>query len=110
MKRRHSESSSEQVLMDHIRELQKRLLVCVVVLAGAGFIGYLNYEHIFAILRTPLGTDLYYSSPSGSFGFVMKICAMVGIAAALPVIIYNLIMFLRPAFSKAIGLSQIIGL
>lgn len=111
MKRRHSGSSSEQqVLMDHIRELQMRLLVCVAVLAAAGFIGYLNYEYIFGVLRTPLGASLYYSSPSGSFGFVMKICAMVGIAAALPVIIYNLIMFLRPAFSKAIGLRQIISL
>lgn len=110
MKRRHAESSDQQVMMDHIRELQKRLLVCVVVLAAAGFAGYLYYEQIFAILRTPLGADLYYSSPSGSFSFVMKICAMVGITVALPVIIYNLIMFLRPAFTKTIGLRQIFGL
>lgn len=110
MKRRHSDSSREQVLLDHIRELQKRLLVCVAVLVVAGFVGYLYYEQIFNILRTPLGTNLYYSSPSGSFGFVMRVCAMVGITAALPVIIYNFIMFLRPAFTKAIGLRHIAGL
>lgn len=107
MKRRHQDSSHEQVLLDHVRELQKRLLVVVVVLAAAGSLGYVFYTQIFTILRSPLGADLYYNSPAGSFGFVMKICTMVGIAVALPVIIYNLIMFLRPAFEKVLTLKSV---
>jgi sec-independent protein translocase protein TatC len=90
--------------------LQKRLLVCAVALVLGGAVGYIFFEQIVAIMRSPLGTDLYYNSPAGSFGFVVKICTMVGVAMTLPVLIYNAMMFLRPAFSRGLSLKQIYGL
>jgi sec-independent protein translocase protein TatC len=94
-------------LYDHIRELQFRLLSSVVVLLIGGILGYLFYNPIFQLLRSPLHSPLYYSTPAGSFIFVMKICLLVAIAFALPVIIYNLIMFIRPAFTEQLSKKRV---
>lgn len=85
-------------LLTHVRELQFRLLITAVVLVGAGVVAYLYYEQILDILRAPLNAPLYYNSVSGSFAFIMKICMVAGIAVSVPLIVYNFIMFVRPAF------------
>jgi sec-independent protein translocase protein TatC len=92
---------------DHIRELQKRLVVSVIILAIAGVGIYLLYEPLLALLRSPLNAPLYYSNPAGSFAFVMKICLTGGLAVAIPVIVYNVIMFVRPAFETHISLKRV---
>jgi len=107
MKRRVRDSQTPATLLDHVHELRKRLLVSVILLVIAGFVAYFFYEEILNILRSPLGAPLYYSNPAGSFAFVMKICTMVGIAVAIPTIVYNLIMFVRPAFLEALPLRRV---
>jgi len=94
-------------LLDHIRELRRRLLISVVALIVAGVAVYAFYEPILNLLRSPLGAPLFYSSPAGSFSFVMKICFMGALAVAIPVIVFNLIMFIRPAFKEAIPLKRV---
>lgn len=94
--------------MDHIRELRMRIIVCAVVLIAGGVIGYLFYEPILEWLRSPLGRDLYYSTPAGSFNFIIKVASMVGILAAVPFIIFQLIMFVRPVFSEKLSTKRII--
>lgn len=102
MKTRQARTTSDQlVMLDHVKELRWRLLICVIVLVIGGVVGYFFYEQILWWLKSPLVGDLYYSSPAGSFSFVMKIAALVGIAVAIPVIIYQMIMFVRPAISRA---------
>jgi sec-independent protein translocase protein TatC len=100
-------SSYATTLYDHVRELQFRLLASVAVLIVGGVVGYFLYGPIFELLRAPLHTQLYYSSPAGSFLFVMKIALLVAVAVALPVIIYNLIMFIRPAFKEQLSRSRV---
>jgi len=87
--------------------LQKRVLVSVIALVGAGVLVYFFYEPFLNILRSPLGAPLYYTSPAGSFAFVMKICFMGGLAIAMPVLIYSLVMFIRPAFVEALTKKRI---
>jgi len=94
-------------LYDHIRELKMRLLVSFVALVVAGCIVYLFYEPILVLLRSPLGAPLYYNSPAGSFALIMKICFMGALIITIPVIIYNLIMFIRSAFEQALPLKRI---
>ena len=95
-------------LVDHIRELQRRLLISVGALVIAGMVVYAFYEPLLNFLRSPLGSPLFYSTPSGSFSFVMKICFMGALAIAIPVIMFNLIMFIRPAFDKTIPTRRVI--
>jgi len=94
-------------LNDHIRELAKRLLVSAITMVAAGVLVYVFYEPLLTLLRSPLGAPLYYSNPAGSFSFVMKICFMGALTIAIPIIIYNLIMFVQPAFEKAIPKKRV---
>jgi len=94
--------------MDHVRELRMRILVCAVVLVIGGVVGYIFYEPILEILRSPLGQDLYYSTPAGSFNFILKVCGMIGVLAAVPFLIHQLIMFVQPVFAQRLPASKIL--
>lgn len=90
-------------LIHHVREIQLRLLATVAVLLGGMVAGYFFYEPLFAFIKAPLDAPLHYMSPAGSFTFIIKICLVVGIVAALPVAVYNVIMFVQPALSKQLS-------
>jgi sec-independent protein translocase protein TatC len=98
-----------QVLIDHIRELRTRLFVCAAVLIVGGIIGYLFYTPILEWLRSPLGTNLYYSTPAGSFNFIVKVSSMIGILAAVPFIIFQLIRFVQPVFKEKLSMKRIVA-
>jgi len=94
--------------MDHVRELRTRIAVCAVILVIGGVVGYLFYEPILTWLRSPLGQDLYYSSPAGSFNFIIKVASMAGILAAVPFFVYQLIMFVQPAFKQRLSRGRVL--
>ena len=94
--------------MDHIRELRTRIIVCAVVLIIGGVVGYLFYEQILEWLRSPLGQSLYYSTPAGSFNFILKVSSMVGILAAVPFLIFQLIMFVQPVFKEKLSTARVV--
>lgn len=96
-------------MLDHVKELRLRLFICVAVLIIGGVVGYFFYEPLLQWLKSPLVADLYYTTPAGSFNFIMKVAAMVGIALAIPVIIYQLMMFIRPALKKGFSKLRISG-
>lgn len=102
---RHSHQPT--TLYDHIRELRTRFLVSAVVLLIAGIIVYLFYGPILTLLSAPLGTNLYYNNPAGGFAFIMKICLTGGLIIAIPVLVYNIIMFVRPAFEQVLPMKRV---
>ncbi len=93
---------------DHIRELLMRLLVSAVAMGIAGTVVFLLYAPILAFLGSPLGAPLYYNNPAGSFNFIMKICFTGALIVAIPVLVFNLIMFIRPAFEKELSMKRIL--
>jgi len=107
VKRTAKQSREATKLIDHVRELRMRLLVSIGVLVAVGAVIYNFYVPILNFLRSPLGIPLFYTTPAGSFAFVMKICFMGALAITIPVIVYNLIMFVRPAFEKALPKKRV---
>jgi sec-independent protein translocase protein TatC len=97
-----------QVLMDHIRELRTRVIVCALVFVVGGALGYMFYTPILEWLRSPLGGNLYYSTPAGSFNFILKVSSMIGILAAVPFIIFQLIMFVQPVFKEKLSIRRVV--
>jgi sec-independent protein translocase protein TatC len=91
---------TQATLMDHVVELRWRLLKVVGVFFVGGAIGYLIREPIIILLQRPLGEQLYFTSPTGSFEFIMRVCALVGVVIALPMLIYQLLRFIEPALTK----------
>jgi len=108
MKKRQSSRLHEQtVMMHHIKELQLRFLATGLIFVAGAVVGYIFYEPLFALLRTPLDTPLHYTSPAGSFNLIVKVCLMIGVFAMLPVAIYNLIMFVQPALREKLSQLRI---
>ncbi len=89
--------------MDHVRELRGRLLWCAAVFAVGAVAGYLLRGPIITFLQRPLHQTLYYTTPMGSFEFVMQVCAVVGLMAALPMVVFHLLRFLEPALPKRLS-------
>lgn len=106
-KRRNGRTHEPTVMMHHIKELQLRFLIVGLIFAAGAVLGYLFYEQLFAFLRIPLATPLHYTSPAGSFNLVIKICLMVGVFVMLPVVVYNLIMFIQPALREKLSRARV---
>ncbi len=86
----------------HIHELRRRLTwPALILIVGAG-LGYIFHGPIISFLQAPLNQTLYYNTPAGGFNFIMKICFILGITLAIPVLIYNIISFIEPAVEKKI--------
>lgn len=94
-------------LIHHVKEIRMRLLVTVLVLIVGMVVGYFFYEPLFQLIKAPLNGPLHYTSPSGSFSFVIKICLMVGVITALPIAVYNVIMFVQPALKEKLSKTRI---
>lgn len=98
MGKKKKQEKQPLTVYDHIRELRMRILSSLFALLISGLMIYAFYGQILTFLCSPLGSPLYYNNPAGSFSFVMKICFTGALIVAIPVIIYNIIMFVRPAF------------
>lgn len=105
IKRSRSAVSEPTMMIHHIKEIQWRFLAIIGMLIVGMAVGYVFYEPLFSFIKAPLNGPLHYTSPAGSFNFIIKICLLVGVIAALPVVAYNLIMFVQPALKK--GLSRL---
>lgn len=83
--------------LEHLEELRWRLLksmFAVIVLAMAAF--YFA-EEIVEFIRIPLGeVKLYNIAVTGTFYAYLKVSLITGVLAALPVIFYQMWMFIAP--------------
>jgi sec-independent protein translocase protein TatC len=95
-----------QPFLGHIQELRTRLLTCVAVLLAAASLGYWQRDVILPWVQRPLHANLIYTSPSGGFEYVAMISLAVGLVVALPVICYQLIRFITPAFARGPKVKQ----
>lgn len=84
-------------IMGHLQELRKRLMYSILALTAGGVLGYIHHDRIIELLVRPLQKQLFYSSPTGGFDFLIKTCLFFGFVLAVPVLVYNLVKFIAPA-------------
>jgi len=77
----------------------------VLALIFGGTIGYFLQARIIRWLTQPLGEKLFYTSPTGGFDFLIKICIFFGLLLTIPIIIFNIIRFISPALPKHVTYS-----
>jgi len=88
--------------IDHLRELRTRLLWIVATILLAGTAVYFVQERIVNWLLAPAHHQQFiYTSPIGGISFLFQVCTYVGIAVSIPMIVYQLLMFLAPLMSDA---------
>ena len=86
--------------IEHLRELRTRLLYVVATIMVAGTAAYFVQQQIVTWLLAPSHNQQFiYTSPIGGIGFLFQVCTYVGITISIPIIFYQLMMFLAPIMS-----------
>ncbi len=95
-------SDEKQPFLSHLEELRKRLIACAIAI-GIGFvISYVFSERIFQLLILPLrsalpeGDKLIFTNLPEMFITYLKVAFIAGVLLALPMIFYELWMFIAP--------------
>lgn len=90
----------------HLRELRKRLIIATLSLLVSTSVAFAFHKQILLILLRP-GEGLFsanggkpvFIDPTEFFGVAMKVSLLAGLVIALPMIIYQLVMFVAPALT-----------
>ncbi len=90
----------QKTFIEHIHELRGRLLWIALFAAGFGGLAYGIHEKILDLIQRPLGQTLYFTSPTGGFSFIFKLCFVTGLVLSMPVIFYHVFGFLGPLLAR----------
>ncbi|MDQ6827385.1 MAG: twin-arginine translocase subunit TatC [Gemmatimonadota bacterium] len=98
---------AEMPFLDHLEELRWRIIWSLIALAvgiGVAFAVLLKFD-IVLLLERPIapylnGHKLVYTHPGDPFSIYMTMSFSIGIFLALPVIVYQLWLFVSPALFK----------
>ena len=94
-------------VIEHLEELRSRLLVCVIVLCVAIVGSLFLYQFMINLLLQPLhplqhhllaGDKLVFTKPTDGLFLRIKMALIPGVVFSLPVLLYELWMFVAPAF------------
>ena len=81
-------------------EIRKRLLFLAAIFLTFSFVGFFYYEKIIAFILRVLnltGVNIAFTSPFQYFTLSINSGFLVGLIAVFPLIVYQLLLFLKPA-------------
>lgn len=89
-------------LKEHLIELRQRLIKSVIAIVITSSISFIFAEQIFEFFksRAPKDTVFIAIEVTEKIGVYMKLCLYSGLVLALPFLIYQLVMFVRPALTR----------
>lgn len=95
-----SSPQGEMSLLEHLEELRRRLIVCLVAVGVATVVGFVFSEQLMQwLLRLVAeipGITIQAIEIPEKFATSLRLSLIVGIALAMPVIVYQVWRFLRP--------------
>ena len=94
-----SGDGSTMTMVEHLEELRRRLMVVIAAIAVAAVAGFLVSGPVLDLLRGPLPDEfdtIYFTSPGGAFVAQLKIAGFIGVALAMPVILFEIWRFVTP--------------
>ncbi len=96
----------ELSMMDHLRELRRRVLVCVVAIIAGSVVSFAFYKQIIEFLSRPAynletgtGVELVFIEVTELLTTAVKVSFVAGFVIALPVILYQVVMFVAPGLT-----------
>lgn len=99
-------TDDKQPFLGHLEELRRRLVICAIAV-GIGFIiSYVFAKQLFSFLVLPLtkvlpdDSRLIFTNLPEMFIAYIKVALVAGIILAIPIIFYQLWMFLAPALFR----------
>ncbi len=109
-RRRKRVPTATMSMMGHLGELRDRLIVSGLAFVVLSIVAFIFYEPILATFKEPLcevppellgdqGCDLTFFKATGGFNFRLKLTALVGLAVASPIWMYEIYAFVTPALT-----------
>lgn len=86
-------------LTEHLEELRKRIIYCLVLVISLSIAAYFFSNELIRILSKPVGT-LYFFTPTEAFTSKIKVSVATGLALSLPFIVYQIWSFAMPALTQ----------
>lgn len=86
---------------EHLEELRRRLIVTAVIFLVAAIVSSVFADALLDILRKPAGDiELIFIRPPEMFMAYFNLVVTAGILVAAPVMIYEIMLFIAPAFES----------
>lgn len=85
----------------HLEELRWRLIYCVSTIGVAFCASFGLSDRLFALIRQPIHSDLYFMAPAEAFFVYMEISFYAAMAVSVPMILYQLWEFVSPGLLEA---------
>ncbi|MGH2750197.1 MAG: twin-arginine translocase subunit TatC [Actinomycetota bacterium] len=109
-RRKDKVNAASMSMMEHLGELRDRLIVSALAFVVLSVVAFGFYEPILALFKQPLcevprrllgeqGCELTFFKATGGFNFRIKLTALVGLAAASPIWMYEIYAFVTPALT-----------
>lgn len=99
---RPAASTAHKPFIEHLRELRTRLFFTALAIIAGSAAAYPLRQKIIDFLVEPAGDQQFiFTSPTGGFDFVFKVCLAAGVLVAIPIIIFNLLRYLQPLLPRA---------
>jgi sec-independent protein translocase protein TatC len=114
-RRAPEERAGTMTLVEHLEELRHRLVVCILAVAGGAVVGWFLYGPVLDLVLNPYcdywetidpklrineTCSLFFQEPLGGMVVKLKIVVFIGLAVALPVLMYQLWSFIVPGLTK----------
>lgn len=98
--------SRELSVTEHLRELRRRVLICVVAILVGSVVSFAFYRHIIEFLSRPAydlesgsGLELVFIEVTELLTTAVKVSFVAGFVLALPVILHQVVMFVAPGLT-----------
>lgn len=95
------EEEKKLTVLSHLEEVRGRLFKSLIAVVVGIIICFPLARYIYPILMTPLpGIELYYTEVTGLLGSYMKVALYGGLILAWPYLLYQFVMFIKPALTR----------
>ncbi|MDR3565338.1 MAG: twin-arginine translocase subunit TatC [Negativicutes bacterium] len=92
-------TGAEMSLVDHLQELRRRLITCIVAILITSSGCYFYAAELIHLITAPAG-KLYYMNPAEAFFAYLKVSVFAGFLLALPLVLYQTWAFVVPALTR----------
>jgi len=96
-------AANEMSVVDHLHELRKRIIICVISISSAAFLIYDRAYYLINILMRPIAKfklNLVYFSLTEGFVTKLEVTIIVALIVTSPITIYQIMAFIRVGLTK----------
>ncbi|MGV8905292.1 MAG: twin-arginine translocase subunit TatC [Acetobacterium sp.] len=89
-------AANEMTVVDHLHELRKRIIICVISTSAVAFLIYLNVNYLIELLIKPIAAfnlSLVYFKLTEGFMTRLQISLVAALIVTSPIILYEILAF-----------------